>query len=79
MELSNLWDIPELADQAVQAIIELRLIRFDNCDDSMFSQSYGPTDIISYAFIAVLARAEAAQMTVLIDICRKTKAQNRWA
>ncbi|KAG8972493.1 hypothetical protein FRC05_009846 [Tulasnella sp. 425] len=60
MELSNLWDVPELADQAVQAIIELRLIRFDNCDD-------------------ILARAEEAQMTVLIDICRKTKAQNRWA
>ncbi|KAG8947694.1 hypothetical protein FRC04_010538 [Tulasnella sp. 424] len=35
MELANLWDISELANQAVQAILdpELRLIQFDNCDD----------------------------------------------
>ncbi|KAG8937605.1 hypothetical protein FRC00_003554, partial [Tulasnella sp. 408] len=32
MELSNLWDVSELTSQAVQAIVELRLIRFDNCD-----------------------------------------------
>ncbi|KIO21528.1 hypothetical protein M407DRAFT_28861 [Tulasnella calospora MUT 4182] len=33
MELSNLWDVPELSNQAVDAIVELRLIRFDNCED----------------------------------------------
>ncbi|KIO18258.1 hypothetical protein M407DRAFT_32088 [Tulasnella calospora MUT 4182] len=32
MELSNLWDVSELTSQAVHAIVELRLIRFDNCD-----------------------------------------------
>ncbi|KAG8972491.1 hypothetical protein FRC05_009844 [Tulasnella sp. 425] len=33
MALSNLWDISELANGAVQAIVDLELIRFDNCDD----------------------------------------------
>lgn len=33
MELSNLWDVPDLSDEAAKAIFELRLIRFDNCDD----------------------------------------------
>ncbi|KIO16254.1 hypothetical protein M407DRAFT_191038 [Tulasnella calospora MUT 4182] len=59
MELSNLWDMPELTNQAVRAIIELGLIQFDNCDD-------------------VLARAEASQIELLIEICRKTKKQNQW-
>ncbi|KIO18252.1 hypothetical protein M407DRAFT_32083 [Tulasnella calospora MUT 4182] len=60
MDLSNVWDLPELSNQAVNAIFELRLIRFDNCDD-------------------VLARAQACQMKVLIDVCRKTKDQNQWS
>lgn len=33
MELSNLWDVPELTTEAVLAIVELGLIRFDTCDD----------------------------------------------
>ncbi|KAG8895827.1 hypothetical protein FRC00_006852, partial [Tulasnella sp. 408] len=33
MELSHLWDVPNLSNQAVKAIVELRLIRFDNCED----------------------------------------------
>lgn len=33
MELSHLWDVPDLSNQAVKAIVELRLIRFDNCED----------------------------------------------
>ncbi|KAG9043185.1 hypothetical protein FS837_009920 [Tulasnella sp. UAMH 9824] len=33
MELSILWEIPELSNQAVDAILALRLIRFDNCQD----------------------------------------------
>ncbi|KAG8976522.1 hypothetical protein FRB90_009145, partial [Tulasnella sp. 427] len=31
MELSNIWDIPKLTKQAVKAITDLELIRFDNC------------------------------------------------
>ncbi|KAG8947696.1 hypothetical protein FRC04_010540 [Tulasnella sp. 424] len=62
MELSSprLWDVSQLANEAVQAVIELGLIRPDNYKD-------------------ILARAEACDMTVLVDICRKTKEQNRWA
>ncbi|KAG8947690.1 hypothetical protein FRC04_010534 [Tulasnella sp. 424] len=33
MSLSKLWDIPELANGAVKAIVDLELIRFDNCDE----------------------------------------------
>lgn len=39
MELSSprLWDVSELANEAVQAVIELGLIRPDNYKDSEFS------------------------------------------
>ncbi|KAG9014082.1 hypothetical protein FRB90_005630, partial [Tulasnella sp. 427] len=32
LELSNIWDIPELKVQAVTSIVELRLIRVETCD-----------------------------------------------
>ncbi|KAG8947691.1 hypothetical protein FRC04_010535 [Tulasnella sp. 424] len=32
MSLSKLWEILELTNEAVQAIVDLELIRFDNCD-----------------------------------------------
>ncbi|KIO18246.1 hypothetical protein M407DRAFT_32079 [Tulasnella calospora MUT 4182] len=32
LELSNIWDVPELKEQAVKAIVELRLVRVETCD-----------------------------------------------
>lgn len=76
--MSDLWDVSELANKAVQAIVKLNLIRIDNFDDGNFIfRSLNRRQ--AYASIIVLARAEACQMTALIDMCRKTKERNRWA
>ncbi|KAG8947704.1 hypothetical protein FRC04_010548 [Tulasnella sp. 424] len=32
LDLSNMWDMPELKGQAIQAIVELRLVRVETCD-----------------------------------------------
>ncbi|KAG8964356.1 hypothetical protein FRC00_002665 [Tulasnella sp. 408] len=77
IELSNLWDIPDLTKQAVLAIVELRLIRFDNCDYGKFPY-YDCEVLAAHASTAVLEIAEESQIELLIEICQKTKEQNRW-
>ncbi|KAG8894077.1 hypothetical protein FRC00_009577, partial [Tulasnella sp. 408] len=32
LELSNIWDVPELKEQAIKAIVELRLVRVETCE-----------------------------------------------
>lgn len=77
MELSNLWDIPDLTNQTVLAMVELRLIRFDNCDYGRFP--YHDCEVFAaHEFTAVLEIAEESQIELLIEICQKTKEQNQW-
>ncbi|KAG9044331.1 hypothetical protein FS837_008337 [Tulasnella sp. UAMH 9824] len=32
LELSNIWDVPELKEQAIKAIVDLRLVRIETCE-----------------------------------------------
>lgn len=48
MELSLIWEVTELSHQAVDAILKLRLIRFDNCEDSEWPERDERTTFIAH-------------------------------